>query len=196
MSLGGWRHGFAVVAAAASLLAACDTTSGQAGRGAGGPRQSVAVEVTSIKRIAVQRQIDLSGTLLSPDQAKVSSEVAGVVREVPVELGREVKKGDVLVRLEPREIELALDRAESALRQVEAQLGITRTQDIEPPPDEQIASVRQAAANRDDARAAVARAEQLSGRGLVSQVDRETAETRLKVAEAVAKELRDAKANR
>ena len=90
----------------------------------------------------------------------------------------------MLVRLEPREIELALDRAESALRQVEAQLGITRTQDTEPPPDEQIASVRQAAANRDDARAAVARALQLNGRGLVSQVDRESAETRLKVAEA------------
>ena len=28
--------------------------------------------------------LDLSGTLLSPDQAKVSSEVAGVVREVPI----------------------------------------------------------------------------------------------------------------
>ena len=181
-ALDSWRNLFVVVAATAPLLAACNTT--EAGRGAGGPRQSVAIETTSIKRIAVQRQIDLSGTLLSPDQAKVSSEVAGVVREVPVELGREVRKGDVLVRLEPREIELALDRAESALRQVEAQLGITRTQDIEPPPDEQIASVRQAAANRDDARAAVARAEQLSGRGLVSQVDRESAETRLKVAEA------------
>jgi RND family efflux transporter MFP subunit len=180
MSLGA----LVLVAAVVPLSSACNTTSGETSRGAGGQRPTVAVETTSIKRISVQRQIDLSGTLLSPDQAKVSSEVAGVVREVPVELGREVKKGDVLVRLEPREIELALDRAESALRQVEAQLGITRTQDIEPPPDEQIASVRQAAANRDDARAAVARAQQLNGRGLVSQVDRESAETRLKVAEA------------
>ena len=36
------------------------------------------------------------------------------------------RAGDVLVRLEPRELQLALDRAESALRQVEAQLGIDR----------------------------------------------------------------------
>jgi len=137
MELGSSRLTFVVLAAALPLLTACNTTSGQAGR-AGGPRQSVAVETTNIKRISVQREIDLSGTLQSPDQAKVSSEVAGVVREVPVELGREVKKGDVLVRLEPRELELAMDRAESALRQVEAQLGITRTQDKEPPPDEEI----------------------------------------------------------
>src|SRR5262249_38723275 len=59
-----------------------------------------------------------------------------------------------------------------------------RSQDRTPPPDEQIASIRQATANRDDARAAFARAQQLSSRGLLSQVDRDTAETRLKVAEA------------
>ena len=103
---------------------------------------------------------------------------------MPVQLGTEVRAGDVLVRLEPRELELALDRAESALRQVEAQLGIDRAQDKQPPADEQIASVRQAIANRDDARAAFERAQQLNGRGLLSQVDRDTAETRLKVAEA------------
>ena len=100
------------------------------------------------------------------------------------ELGTEVKAGDVLVRLEPRELQLALDRAESALRQVEAQLGIDRAQDKQPPPDEQIASVRQAMANRDDARAAFERAQQLNGRGLLTRADRDTAETRLKVTDA------------
>src|SRR5207245_3806721 len=123
------------------------------------------------------------GTLLSPDQAKVSSEVAGVVRDVPVQLGSEVNVGDVLVRLYPRELELALERAESALRQSEAQLGITRAEK-EPPADEQIAAVRQAVANLDDARSAFTRAAQLNQRGLLAQVDRDTADTRLKVAEA------------
>ena len=134
--------------------------------------------------MSVQRQVDLSGTLLSPDQAKISSEVAGVIREVRMQLGTEVKAGDVLVRLEPLELQLALDRAESALRQVEAQLGIDRSQDKQPPPDEQVASVRQAIANRDDARAAFERAQQLNGRGLLTRADRDTADTRLKVSEA------------
>ena len=44
--------------------------------------------------------------------------------------------------------------------------------------------MRQAIANRDDARAAFERAQQLSGRGLLSKVDRDTAETRFKVTEA------------
>src|SRR5437588_749386 len=45
-------------------------------------------------------------------------------------------------------------------------------------------SIRQAIANRDDARNAFKRADQLHGRGLMSQVDYDTSETRLKVAEA------------
>ena len=181
---------FVVIAAVSLTAAACERTSGQAagpggGRGGrGGRGQTVAVETTAVQRMSVQRQVDLSGTLLSPDQARISSEVAGIIREVRVQLGTEVKAGDVLVRLEPSELQFALDRAESALRQVEAQLGIDRARDKQPPPDEEIASVRQAMANRDDARAAFARAQELNTRGLLTKADRDTAETRLKVTEA------------
>src|SRR5262249_9848860 len=147
---------------------------------------AVAIQTTKLQRIAIQREVDLQGTLLSPDQAGVSSEVAGIIRDVPVQLGTEVRAGDVLVRLEPRELQLALDRAESAMHQTEAQLGLDRTQTGRqtPPGDDQIASVRQALANRDDAKNTFARAEMLHTRGLMSKVDYDTAETRLKVAEA------------
>jgi RND family efflux transporter MFP subunit len=156
---------------------------GASGRGRTRTGAVVAVETATVQRISIQRAVELTGTLLSPDQARVSSEAAGVVQDVPVQLGTEVRVGDALVRIDPRELQLALDRAESALRQVEAQLGIQR-QDRQPPPDEQIATVQQALANRDDARAAQTRAMLLSSRGLLSQVDRDTAETRLKVMEA------------
>jgi membrane fusion protein, multidrug efflux system len=134
--------------------------------------------------MSIERHADVSGTLVSPDQAKVSSEVAGIVREVPIQLGTDVRAGDTLVRLEPRELALALDRADSALKQVEAQLGLTRSDGEQVPPDDQVATVRQAMANRDDAKNAYDRAEQLNGRGLLSKVDRDTAETRLKVMDA------------
>jgi RND family efflux transporter MFP subunit len=181
---------YVIVVAASLALCGCEGTSGQTagaggGRGGRGGRGSaVATQAASVERISVQRQVDLSGTLLSPEQARISSEVAGIIREVHVQLGTEVKAGDVLVRLEPSELQFALDRAESALRQVEAQLGIDRAHDKQPPPDEQIASVRQALANRDDARSAYERAQQLNGRGLLTRADRDTAETRLKVSEA------------
>jgi RND family efflux transporter MFP subunit len=187
------RHSSAVVivGAVVSLSFACriapEDSPGN-GRGASGARgargTAVSIQTTAVQRMSVQRLVDLSGTLLSPDQAKVSSEVAGVIVDVPVQLGSEVRVGDVLVRLDTRELTFAFERAESALRQVEAQLGIQRAQVREPPPDDQIASIRQAAANRDDARNAFTRAEQLHGRGLMSRVDYDTAETRLKVADA------------
>ena len=136
--------------------------------------------------MAIQRQVDLAGTLMSPDQAQVSSQAAGVIEAVLVEMGREVRAGDALVRLEPRELTLALARAESALRQTRAQLGMHGPIDDgdQIPADDDIGSVKNAIANRDDARANAERAKMLAGRGLMSPVDLQTAETRLKVSEA------------
>src|SRR5207248_384103 len=110
------------------------------GRGArgGGSGQPVSARTVPVQRISVQRSVELSGTLISPDQAKVSSEVAGIVRDVLVEIGQEVGVGQELVRLDSTELNLALQRAESALRQTEAQLGMTGNGII--PPDDQVAT--------------------------------------------------------
>src|SRR5262245_35512967 len=151
-------HGVAV--ACLGLAVGCTHAGGAGGggggkKGRGGGGQAVSSQTTPVQRIAVQRQVDLAGTLLSPDQAKVSSEAAGVVRSVLVEIGREVKVGDPLVRLEPRELALALARAESALRQTRAQLGMADTLNggDNPPADEQIGSVKNALASLEDAKA-------------------------------------------
>jgi RND family efflux transporter MFP subunit len=168
----------------AGLIAGCSKpTAGQNRRGGG---VSVAIQTTTTKSITVQRRVDLAGTLLSPDQAKVSAEAAGVVRSVLVEIGREVRAGDPLVKIEPRELALAMARAESALRQTRAQLGMSDRLDATdtPPNDDEIGSVKNALANRDDARANAERAKTLSSRGLMAPVDLQTADTRLRVAEA------------
>ena len=100
------HRSFIVIAAVSVAAAACQNTNGQAagggqGRGGrGGRGGAVATQTTNVQRMSVQREVELSGTLMSPDMAKISSEVAGVVREVRVELGTEVRAGDVLVRLE------------------------------------------------------------------------------------------------
>ena len=121
---------------AALLLPACGGGStGQAGTqgqdargGQGGPGnrggQPVTVPTTRVERISIQRQVDLSGTLASLDQVRVSSEASGVIESVNAELGQEVRAGQVLIQIDTRELELGLVRVESALRQTEAQLGI------------------------------------------------------------------------
>jgi membrane fusion protein (multidrug efflux system) len=158
---------------------------GQAGKGQAGKGQApVRIEVTNVQRIAVQRMVELSGTLISPDQAKVSSEVSGRIQELAVELGHEVKVGQPLVKLDPRELELALQQAEGQLHQTEAQLGMDGIHMKVPPPDEEISTIRTAIANRDDARAQLARATQLIKKGLLAQADFDTAQTRVKVTEA------------
>jgi multidrug efflux pump subunit AcrA (membrane-fusion protein) len=181
-------RGVCALASSSLLLlsaAGCQSTEGRARNGNRAPA-AVAVKTTTIQRITVQRQVELAGNLLSPDQAKVSSEVAGVVRQVLVEIGREVRVGDPLVRLDTKELALALERAESALRQTRAQLGMhgPLSENAPPPPDEEIASVRTALATREDARANAVRAENLAGRRLLSPADLSTAQTQLKVSEA------------
>jgi membrane fusion protein (multidrug efflux system) len=170
--------------AAVAILPGCTQAQEQRqGRGGG----EVAVKSTKVARMSVQRQIDLAGTLLSPDQARVSAEAAGVVRKVFVEIGREVAQGTPLVQIESRELALALERAEAALRQTRAQLGmhgaIGEGPDVAPP-DEAIASVATATATRDDARAAYDRARALSARGILSSETLQSAETRFKVADS------------
>jgi RND family efflux transporter MFP subunit len=154
------------------------------GGGRGGPQQAVNVRTATVQRISIQRSVDLSGTLISPDQARVSSEVAGVVRDVLIEIGQEVNVGQELVRLDTTELNLALQRAESALRQTEAQLGIDSSRGNQIPSDDQIAAVRTAAANRDDARAQLTRAQELIAKGLMSRAELDTVQTRVKVGEA------------
>ena len=147
--------------------------------------QAVPVHSSPVLRMSVQRQIDLAGTLLSPDQAKISAESAGVVRQVLVEIGSEVGVGTPLVRLETKELALALERAEASLRQTRAQLGMRGPLNAnEPPPDEETATVKTATANREDARATYERAKVLSDRGMTSAEVKQLAETKYKVAEA------------
>ena len=85
--------------------------------GRGGPAGSaVPVETVSLERVSIQRNVDITGSLESTDQANVSSEVAGVVQQVLVQLGQEVRAGQVIVKLDPRELDLALQRARSQLK--------------------------------------------------------------------------------
>src|SRR5262245_41600554 len=134
---------------------------GQRGRGSRGRGEAVQIKSAAPQRIAIQRIVDLSGSLVSPDQVRVSSEVDGTVASVDAELGQEVRAGEILIQLDTRELQLAVERAESALRQTEAQLGVDSARPGVVPPDEQIASVRTAIANREDARVKLAQTQEL-----------------------------------
>jgi membrane fusion protein (multidrug efflux system) len=173
---------FAGVLLSLFVFTGCTGAAGQ-GRRDANRSPAIAVSTAPVQHISIQRTVDLAGTLISPDQAKVSAEAAGVVQSVSVSLGDNVARGQELVRLAPRELELALERAESALRQTEAQLGMSG-EETQPVPDDQISAIRTAVANLDDAKTQNQRAEQLSSRGLLAGAEVEATRTKLKVAEA------------
>ena len=168
----------------AGSIAGCSKGDPPSARKAAGAREAVPVQTTTVRRISIQRQVEIAGTLISLDQAKVSSEVSGVVQQISVEIGHEVRPGQVLAKLDSRELELAVRGAESALHQTEAQLGIDAVIHKDPLPDEQISSVRTAIANQDDARAQLTRARRLMSMRLLPQADLDAAETRVRVTEA------------
>ena len=182
------------LAPACSRNQATEPQQAQGGRGAGGrggpggPNAAggppVRVQTVQVQHMTVPRQVDLVGTLVSPDQARVSSEVAGVVRQVRVQLGHDVRVGAPLVELDTRELELAVERAESALRQTEAQLGMGGSAASDSASGEQVAAVRTALATRDDARTQLARIERLVSQGVLPRAELDNVQTRVKVAEA------------
>src|SRR5678816_3248247 len=95
----------------------------------------------------------------------------GTVASINADLGQEVQAGQVLIQLDTRELQLAVERAESALRQTEAQLGIDSSRPSVIPPDEQVASVRTAISTREDAKVKLATTQELVNKGLSARTD-------------------------
>ena len=77
------------------------------------------VEVATVISEPIERRIDITGTLAAWEEATVSIEVDGRLTELPVDLGDQVKKGDVLCRITPVEYEWKKTQAEADLMKAE-----------------------------------------------------------------------------
>ena len=110
--------------------------------------------------------VSVTGEVVPAVWATVSAQSGGTVMEVLVEPGDEVAAGDLLVRLDPTDAQLAVQQAEVALESAQAQLALLQA---EPRPGEiaaaeaQIEAARaalaQAAAQRDQLTAGATEAE-------------------------------------
>jgi len=101
------------IGAAALLLAACQR-SGPADPAAGGAPASPYATIASGK-------IDVEGGIV-----EVAARSPGVIREVMVQEGDTVRKGEVLARQEDDEFRLAADSARAAVAQAQSQLALTQ----------------------------------------------------------------------
>ncbi len=101
--------------ALALTLSACDkSTNGEEQA----PLATVRIETIEARPLSISSE--LSGRIVAPRIAEVRARVAGVVLQRTFREGSDVKKGDVLFRIDPAPFKADLESAEAALRKAEA----------------------------------------------------------------------------
>lgn len=138
------------------LLALLVAGSGCAGKKVEAKRAAAAatvipVEVMPIERRDLVETLSLVGSVAANESAQVRAELAGIVREVTLEEGKPVKKGQLLVKIEDAEIAAQAEEAESAYQL--ALLNLKRSESLA-----RTSSVTQADRDRSEAEARSARA--------------------------------------
>ncbi|MBU0483195.1 MAG: efflux RND transporter periplasmic adaptor subunit [Proteobacteria bacterium] len=84
------------------------------------PVQEVRVAMVIKQQVAHKNEV--MGTVSAVDRATISARVGGVIKELPVELGSVVGRGDVLAVIGAEEIAARLSQAETRLDQVKRNL--------------------------------------------------------------------------
>ncbi len=108
---------FVAAVAGAWLAAGC----GPAAKQAPGPPRPVQVGVVTVRPESVPLTHDLVGRLSATRQADVRARVPGVLQKRLYKEGSTVKEGQILFQIDPAPLRAALDGAEAALAQAQAQ---------------------------------------------------------------------------
>src|SRR5215510_5388601 len=126
-----------IVSALVSLcvVAACSSKNKESSAKADSKEaQPVLIEVATAPVIerSMNRGIEVVGSLEAEDEVTVSSQASGNLDEITVDLGSVVRRGQVIGRMDQRELKLKVDQAEGTLHQAEARLGIKHGEKIDP----------------------------------------------------------------
>jgi len=108
----------------AATLSACDKSSTAQEQP---PQAKVRIETIQTRALSISSE--LSGRIAAPRIAEVRARVAGVVLQRAFREGSDVKKGDVLFRIDPAPFKADLDSALASLRKAEANAFQARLQE-------------------------------------------------------------------
>ncbi|GGK12611.1 RND transporter [Yeosuana aromativorans] len=110
------------------------------------------IEAQKIERSDIIETVSATGKIQPEVEVKISSEVSGEIIELPIIEGQQVKKGDLLVRINPDIYQSSLNRSQATLQNVKANLS-------------------QAEATLKEAKASYERNKQLFEKGIISKAD-------------------------
>ena len=123
------------------------------------------IETEKISKIDIIETVSATGKIQPEVEVKLSSEVSGEIIELPVVEGQQVKKGDLLVKVNPDIYQSSLNRSEATLQNMRAGLN-------------------QAEATLKEAKANYERNKQLFEKGIISKADWDRAVSSYEVAQA------------
>ncbi|MEO6346495.1 MAG: efflux RND transporter periplasmic adaptor subunit [Aquaticitalea sp.] len=128
-----------------------------------GDFKEVDIEKVSLSNII--EKVSATGKIQPEVEVKISSEVSGEIIELPFKEGQQVKKGDLLVRVNPDLIQSAVSRTQASYQNVKAGL------------EQAEASLREAKLSYD-------RNKQLFEKGIISKADWDKAVSSYEIAQA------------
>jgi RND family efflux transporter MFP subunit len=131
-------------------------------------QRSRLVKTVPVLRSSVERVVSVTGALAAYNQATLSMKVPGRLRDIEVDLGSYVRKGQRIAQVDPQDYQLRLQQAEAALAQARARLGLPVNGNDDRVDPEQTGAVRQARAVMEEARVNRGRSESLLSQGLIS----------------------------
>lgn len=91
------------------------------------------VDIELVERATIVETVAATGKIQPEVEVSISSEVSGEIIELPIKEGQDVKKGDLLVRINPdlvqgalNQVQASLQNARSGLAQAEASLKVAK----------------------------------------------------------------------
>ncbi len=124
-----------------------------------------AVEVQKLERATIIETVAATGKIQPEIEVKLSSEVSGEIIDLPIKEGQDVKKGDLLVKINPDLVQAAVSQSRAALQNSRAGLS-------------------QAEASLNQAKLTFNRNKPLFDKGVISKADFERAQSDLDIAQA------------
>ncbi len=131
----------------------------------------------------VPRTVEATGTLAADEQVVLGTKVPGRLREITVDMGSRVQKGQVVGRIDPSDYQHRLDQSGAALQQARARLGLSPDGTDDRVDPEQTAIVRQARAVLDEAKLTRDRMTRLWDQQLIARAQLDSAQFGLQSAE-------------
>jgi HlyD family secretion protein len=90
--------------------------------------QAAAVETVAVSRQDIVVDVEATGVLSPINAVEVRSKASGQIVNMPVQTGTEVKPGDLLVHIDPRDATTRYEQASAQLRAARTSLEVTRSQ--------------------------------------------------------------------